>query len=119
MYFGGIGPDFARLIHRFAVIQSSPPSFGGCSANPSPIVDPLDDLCLSSPDWVLGPSSGVRYSWLTKDFIHQIALATLMRLRGRDGLVSPSLVPSDGVSPVLDPLPPSSGSPALVDPLPS
>ena len=38
--------------------------------------------------WSVGPTKGVRYSWLVKDAIHQIALATLLRLRGRDEVAS-------------------------------
>ena len=88
--FGNIGPDFARLLYRLAVIQSSPPqhppfpnSFS--SSNSRSDLELEDD---EKDVWYNGPSKGVRYSWLVKDVIHQIALATLLRLRGRDEVAS-------------------------------
>ena len=38
-----------------------------------------------------GPTKGVRYSWLVKDVVHQITLAALLRLRGRDEVASPDV----------------------------
>ena len=89
--FGNIGPDFARLLYRLATIQSSPPQHLQLSASQpsSNSVAGPEGEDEDEEMWYNGPSKGVQYSWLVKDVIHQIALATLLRLRGRDEVASP------------------------------
>ena len=88
--FGNIGPDFARFLYRLAIIQSTPPQHLQLSTSqPSPTLGAdLEGETDDDEMWSDGPTKGVRYSWLVKDAIHQITLATLLRLRGRDEVAS-------------------------------
>jgi hypothetical protein len=74
--FLSVGPELCHLLYRLAACS-------GPSACPSASASP----CGSQDDPVV---HSVTFSRLLKEFQHGVALATLLRLRGRDGFISAS-----------------------------
>ncbi len=75
----GLGPEVCHLFHRLASAPSE--TCLDRSGQPVPWTDNGD------------PGNGIRYCHLVREFQHSLALATLLRLRGKDAFISGSDVP--------------------------